>query len=616
MTLVVRDETDTTAMQGRGRKISVRRFRLGFAAAAALLACRAAPALADPAKAAVEGVDDKGLRQAIERYIGTTKRAPKSRFEARRRAGEAGDDATVVLRSEGYYDYVVTPEVGDGEPPKPIIRVDPGPRSVIASPQVTWSGEPPEAEGQAQALAAVKLIVGSPGRAADVVAAEGRIVGALQKDGYADADADPRQVVVDHADHTVQPSFKIAAKTRVRLDGVQLKTKGRTNPKWVAYLAPWKTGQVYAPDKVAELERRLLDTGVYDSVGVSLSPTPDAQGLRPVVVSLADRAPSNISLGGSYSTSEGPGANVRFSTYNRFGRADTITLAAQYADILKRVDLDLTLPHWLKAERTLRVGATVYKDDTTAYDEKDIGAHVDLERHFAKTSVLTFGVAVDYSDDAEKTVVNNQIVGLRRKLELITGLARLSLDRSDDPLNPTHGWKFDGRVEPTLGAGDGTLVYAKLTAQVSGYLPLEKSASTVLAARLKLGSILTGGSELDLPASRRFFAGGGGSIRGYPYQGVGPRFPDNTPIGGQSLVEASFEARQKILSKLGAVAFVDAGTVSAEKYPDFRTFSAGAGVGLRYDLGFAPLRVDIAFPLNRRTGDGPFQVYLSIGQSF
>ena len=52
------------------------------------------------------------------------------------------------------------------------------------------------------------------------------------------------------------------------------------------------------------------------------------------------------------------------------------------------------------------------------------------------------------------------------------------------------------------------------------------------------------------------------------------------------------------------------------KYPDFKTYSAGAGVGVRYNLGFAPIRADIGFPLNRRTGDAPFQIYLSIGQSF
>ena len=572
--------------------------------------------MADEAKATVAGVGDKSLRQAIEHYMGTTKRGARSRFEARRRAEEAGDDAAVVLRSEGYYDYVITPDLSDGDPPKPIVRIDPGPRSVIAAPSITWSGAPPEPEVQADAVAAIKLKPGAPGRAADVVAAEGRIVGAVQKAGYADAEPEPREVTVDHADRSVTPTFKIASRARVKLGGVKVETTGRTNPKWVAYLAPWKAGQIYAPDRVAELERRLLDTGVYNSVTVSLAPAADPQGLRPVIVSLADRAPAAVALGGSYSTSEGAGVNGRLSIYNRLRRADTITLSAQYARILKRVDAELTLPHWRSPQHTLRIGATAYKDDTNAFEEKDIGAHIDLEHRFAKTSFFTYGLAADYSNDAEERLVNGQGVGLRRKLALLTGLARLSLDRTDDPLNPTHGWKFDGRIEPTLGAGDSTLIYSKVQAQASTYLSFGKTASTVLAARLRLGSILSGDATPDLPASRRFFSGGGDSVRGYPYQGVGPRFPDNKPVGGESLAEASFEVRQHVMSKLGAVGFLDLGSVGAEKYPDFKSFSAGAGVGVRYDLGFAPLRADIGFPLNRRAGDAPFQVYISIGQSF
>jgi translocation and assembly module TamA len=595
------------------------RLRPGLVATAATFAIvevLAVPARADEAKASVEGVSDKALRQAIERYIGTSKRPPQSRFEARQRAGSAADDAVVVLRSEGYYDYSIVPDVSEGDRPRPLLRIQVGPRFTIADPQVSWGAAAPADAAQHSALAAMALKAGAPAAAADIVAAEGRIVAALQKAGYADAKAGQREVVVDHADHTVHPTFRIDAAKPVKLDGVQVKTTGRTNPAWVAHLAPWKTGQVYKPDSVAELERRLLDTGVYNSVTVSLAPPSDADGLRPVIVSLADRSKASISLGGSYSTREGPGVNGRYSIYNRFGRADTITLAAQYASILKRLDLDISFPHWRQPQHTLRLGATAYQDDTDAFRERDVGVHADIEHRFTKTSFFTYGVSADYSDDQEKTLVGNQIVGVRRRLAILTGLTRLSLDRSDDPLDPKRGWRFDGRVEPTYGAGDGSLVYAKVQAQLSAYLPFSSAGTTVLAGRLKLGTILSGVATPDIPASRRFYAGGGGSIRGYAYQGVGPRFPDGTPIGGQSLFEGSVELRQKLTRQLGLVGFVDAGTVGVQKYPDFRNSSIGAGLGVRYDLGFGPLRADVGVPLNRRQGDAPFQVYISIGQSF
>jgi translocation and assembly module TamA len=593
-------------------------LRLGLTASAAGLAITAVAgtAAADDPKAVIEGVTDKGLRQAIERYIGETKRPPQSRFEARRRAEEAAEDAVVVLRSEGYYAYQITSDLTEDEKPKPLVRIDPGPRFAIADPQVLWNLPVPDAKAVSNAVTSMGLKPGEPGRAAEVVAAEGRILAALQQNGYADAKAEPREVVVDHADHSVRPTFRIEARDLVRLDGLQVQTDGRTNPRWVGYLAPWKPGEAYAPDKVAELERRLLDTGVYNSVTVSLAPKPDDKGLRPVIVSLSDRPKASVSLGGSYSTREGPGVNGRYSMYNRLGRADTITIAAQYASILKRVDFDVSLPHWRKAQHTLRFGATAYQDDTDAFREKDVGVHADLEHRFGKTSFFTYGLSADYSDADEKTLVVDQIVAVNRKLGILTGLARLSLDRSDDPLDPKKGWRLDGRLEPTFGTGDDTLAYAKVQAQVTAYLPVSRTGSTVLAGRLKLGTIISAVGTPDIPASRRFFAGGGGSIRGYAYQGVGPRFPDGTPIGGQSLIEASAEVRQKLGQRLGLVAFVDAGTVSAQKYPDFRTASVGAGVGARYDLGFGPLRADIGVPLNRRKGDSPFQIYISIGQSF
>jgi translocation and assembly module TamA len=590
----------------------VARYRLVLASTALMLAGLAGPAFADQAKASIEGVEDGSLRAAIERVVGRSKTAPKSRLEARRRAQSAAEDVVVVLRSEGYYDYEVTPDVA-GDPPKAVVKVEPGPRYLLADPAIEWVGAPPDREVAAAARAAMNLVPGKPGRAADVVAAEGRIVAAMAKLGYADTVADPREVVVDHADRSVHPTFKIDAHAQVIMDGIQVKTRGRTNPAWVAHLTPWKPGQIYDPTQVAELERRLLDTGVYDSVTVALAPQSDAKGQRPVVVSLADRAKATVTLGASYSTYEGIGVDGSYTLYNRLHRADTLSLSAGWSDILKRVDLQLSLPHWREPQQTLKLTATAFNDDTDAYREEDVGLRADLQKRLGKTSFRTFGVSIDGNNNDEKELIAGQVVGVNRKFVSLAVLGGLTLDRSDDPLNPTHGWKVDVRAQPTVAFGDDTLTYVRAQAQGSAYW--SPTRSMVIAGRLRLGSIL-GGSIPMVPASQRFFAGGGGSVRGYAYQAVGPRFPDNTPIGGLSLTEASFEVRQNITRKWGVVAFVDTGTVGQNAYPNFKDVSTGAGLGIRYNPGFAPIRADVAFPLNRRTGDSAFQLYLSIGQSF
>lgn len=592
--------------------------RLVVAVAASAALCASGAAQAASPRATVEGDVDPALRETMARAIGETDKPIANRFEARRRAREAGENAIAVLRSEGYYAYDVEPDVGEGEQPTAIVRVTPGPRFTLADPHIDWIAPAPVPQVQAAGEAVMGLATGAPGRAVDVISAEGRIVAAVQKRGYADAASEPREVIVDHADRTVRPTYKIAAGELVRLDGLQLLTEGRTNRRWLSYLAPWKSGDVYDPDDVGELERRLLDTGVYDSVTVSLAPKDKAtpEGLRPVVVSLSDRKKRTVELGGSYSTSEGVGADARYTRYNVLGRADTLALLARASDIDSRLGVDLTLPHWRRPQQALKGGAAAYHTTTDAYDETGVGVRADITRRYGKTSYITVGGSLDYSQTEERQdQANETLTKLGRDLVTVAGLVAGSLDRSDDPLDPKRGWRLEVRAEPTYLLGDDTLPYLKVQTQGSAYLPFGPAARTVLAGRMKVGAII-GGTVPEVPASRRFYAGGGGSVRGYSYQAIGPRLSDNTPEGGASLLEASVELRQKIGQKWGVVAFVDAGAVGENEYPTGDDFSAGVGVGVRYDLGFGPIRADIAIPLDQREGDPSFQIYLSIGQAF
>lgn len=597
----------------------------------------AGAAHADEAKATVDGDMDKALRQEIQRAIGTVRTHPDSSFDARQRASDAMGDAIAVLRSEGYYGYDVEPDVADGDPPQPMLHIETGPRFLVKSPQVDWVGLPPRADALHAALEAMKLPAGAPGRAAEVVAAEGRIVATIQKQGYADAAAQPRVVIVDHADNSLQPTYKIAAGDLVRLDGVTVITDGRTNPAWVRSLAPWKHGDVYSPKAVAELERRLTDVAVYDQITVSLAPKDKAvDGYRPVIVSLADRPAHTLELGAGFSTTggttvntnnleggadfsttEGSGVDGKLIWYNRLHRADTLTLSARIYNIQQKLDLELDLPHWRRPRQTLKIGGGLFGDRTDAFSDYGGGVRAEVERRYSQWSYISVGAAADYVTTTEKTAVNSQALPVGEKLRLFIPslLGAFAIDKSNDLLNPTHGWRLDIRGEPTVVTGDRQLTYLKMQGEASAYLPLGADAGTVLAGRIHVGSIV-GGRMPDVPTDRRFFAGGGGSVRGYGYQDVGPRLTDNTPEGGLSLVETSFEVRQKVTGRWGVVGFVDAGSVGSTPAPDFQHMRAGVGVGVRYDLGFGPIRLDVATPLARRQGDAPFQLYISIGQAF
>ncbi len=586
----------------------------------------ASPALAaEDGAPTIKGELEPGLRGLIQRALIGVGGVSPSRFEARRRARQGAASASAVLRSEGYYAEAVEADVAEeGASSVPVLTVNPGPQFLIADPRVVWVTPDPDLQAAQAALGDMKLNAGQPGRAADVLAAEGRLVAAVQQQGYADAVAQPREVIVDHADHTLRPTFNIASGPKVLLGPVQLTTKGRIRPAWVAGLAPWRVGEVYLPDRVAELERRLRETGVFDQVSVALRPAD--QGLidnaRPILVTLADRPPRTVELGAGYSTSEGAGLDGRLIRYNRLGRADTITLTARLAQIEQKLDGELSLPQWRGPQQTLKIGADVHNENTKAYNETGVGSRFDITKRYGRaiyqTSYRTLGASLDVARVRDATSDGGETYGVARDLVTLATLAALALDRSDDPLNPRRGWRVEARTEPTVIFGETRTQFLKTQVQGSAYLPLGPQANTVLAGRLKVGAIV-GGTIPGVPASRRFFAGGGGSVRGYAYQAIGPRLDDNTPLGGLSLAEASFEIRQRVTQRWSGVAFVDVGGVGGSgrvDLPNGKDFSAGVGFGVRYDLGFGPFRADIAFPLDKRDGDPGFQLYLSIGQSF
>jgi translocation and assembly module TamA len=140
----------------------------------------------------------------------------------------------------------------------------------------------------------------------------------------------------------------------------------------------------------------------------------------------------------------------------------------------------------------------------------------------------------------------------------------------------------------------------------------------VAAGRLRLGTIM-GADRDDIAPSRRFYAGGGGSVRGYGYQRLGPRDADGDPIGGRSLAEFALEARIRLKAfggDFGIVPFFDGGTLSTKSMPDLGHWQFGAGIGVRYYSSFGPIRVDVGTPLNPQSDDSRVAVVVSLGQAF
>lgn len=556
------------------------------------------------------------LLEKLKQAAGTVETPAQSAYEARRRAETAAQYVTEVLRSEGYYGAEVIVGVSDAEPAQATLQVNIGPRFLISNPQVIFEGTPPDNETQTKAVAALSLLPQSPARAEDIIAAQSRALGVVLANGYADASSLEKRIIVDHADNSMHPIFKINSGILVHLGKAELQGQTRTNPAWLQNIVPWQDKADFDPTSIAELERRLLDTGVYDSVAISLGETNQETATRPVLINLTDRARTSIEAQFSYATNEGPSIEGQIGRYNSFGRADTLFGRLVIGEIEKRIETEVRLPHFLLPNQTFATALGAFQDNTKAYRETGIDFRSELTKRWNLNSFWTYGVRANVSRTREPSFLS-PTNGINRDFAAFGIIGSFLIDSSDSPLNPTRGFKADAHILPTLITGDANLSFVEIAGQASYYKSFTADNRTVFAARARIGSII-GGSIPEIPSGRRLYAGGGGSVRGYEFQGIGPRYadPDSTPVGGLSLLETSFELRQQLTGKFGAVAFVDTGTLGLSANPNFDEFKVGAGIGIRYDLGFAPLRLDVGFPLNRPKGDAAFQIYIGVGQSF
>ncbi|MCG8442815.1 MAG: BamA/TamA family outer membrane protein [Caulobacterales bacterium] len=570
----------------------------------------AAPAMADEPAAQLVGVPDGPAFDAVRAAVGRAQGAAETAAQARRRARRAKTRIDAALRAEGFYGARSVAEYLGGEPPRGVVRVDAGPRFLIGEVRLELAGE---AGGDAAVLAAARealgLASGDPARAADILAAEARTVEALADAGFPDVAPAAREAVADHARAVMDLVFRFEPGRPAVFGPVENAGPARLRGRYLGGAAPFETGEPYARAKLERFEDLLRDTGAFAGVDVRLAPGTPGTGPeeRTVIVEARTGKRRTIAVGGSYSTTEGPGVEVEWTRRNIFSGAETLTASAKASQLERVVDLEVAAPHFRRPQRTLRLGAAVAGEETDAFDRIAFDARVGLEQPFGRRTALSAGLASSISEVIEAGGTQEDFIS-------VSAPTAITWEGVDAPLDPQSGVRAAATAAPTLAMSSAREEYAGLTATVSGYRPV-LSEVLVAAARVKIGAVV--GAELGaVPADDRLYAGGGGSVRGYEFQGVGPRDADNAPSGGRSLAETSAELRWRVRPTIGVTAFVDGGTAGEGLDPPLDEMRWGAGVGLRYYATFGPLRADIAAPLDRRTGDPAIQFYLGVGQTF
>jgi translocation and assembly module TamA len=606
------DEALTTA----ARALAVRLLRLAMralpivpAALVAALGLTAAPITASAdSPVVIEGGDDE-MREAIADLLPDRER-PESLFDAERIAEEAAARALAWLRSEGYYAATVTPEASD-DPPSARLVIDLGPRFLFNPPEIEYTGAPPRAEAAANVTRAIALVdEGAPARAASVLEAEANAVSALQSAGYADAVAGERRVVVDHASARVEAIYTLQAGDLARLGGVRAEPNTVLRPGYVADLQNWQTGDTYSPRALAQLRRDLTSTGAVSLASTRLAP-PGPDGLRDVIIDVEPARRHAYEVGLSYSTTEGPGLVAEWTRRNLTGRADALSVEARLAELQQGVSVELLRPHAAGLGHAITFGAAAEREALDAYTRQGVALYASVDASTRLRLGRSYGLrlSADEYDDLAGTITDAIV---------LSGFASIRNDSTEFSLDPHDGSIVEFRVEPSVSSGDETLAFVRAIGDARVYESFGDQDRLTLAARGRVGWLepITGSAD-DVPPDRRFYAGGGGSVRGYEYNSIYPADRDLLGLtpGGQGVVEASVEARWRFDERWGAAAFVDGGT-AFDDWSEAADLSFGVGVGVRYNLGFAPLRVDLAIPLDEDESGDDYALYISIGQAF
>ncbi|WP_218119496.1 autotransporter assembly complex protein TamA [Roseospirillum parvum] len=582
----------------------------------------AAPAAADAdyeTRISLSGESEvEGLESALvgSSTLKAMQDKPPATLAGLRRRAE-GDLETLdkVLRAQGYYAAElaldITPEGEDKH--QVSIAVTPGPRYFLAGADVVYETPDGGALGVPQGLPAnaaeVGLVSGRPALAQTVLDAEAALVEMARNAGYPHAEAGQRTVRVDHARREMMVRLVLHPAGQAGFGQLRVRGLERTAPDFLRILAPWREGMTYDQRRVDTWRRRLRESGLFDSVQVAVGqPGPD--GRVAITGAVKEAKQRTIGTGASYSSSQGPGVKAYWEDRNLFGWGETFRITGTAALARQGIDLNLRKPWLLAQDQDLLAGLTLERVDYEAYRETRLGSSLGVERRFNDTWSGALGVSLDITDTTGKDGIS--------EMTYLAGLpARLKRDTTDSLLDPTEGSRLEIEATPYAGFLDGPTAFVVGSVSGSIYQRLDENGRFVAAARSRLGSIV-GASTRGVPHSKRLYAGGGGSVRGYGHQLIGPLDRENDPTGGRGLAEVGLEMRIKITESIGIVPFLEGGALSDEATPPFdETWYWGAGLGARYYTPIGPLRLDVAMPLDRRKDiDDAYQIYISLGQAF
>jgi translocation and assembly module TamA len=570
----------------------------------------------------LKGLDETGLEGSFRR-LSALVRGQNRPATAAQIASRTNADKLLMQRllfSEGWYSGETDATVSIIENGEADVRMNTAPGDRYHWSEITLDLLP---DDRPDLAAGFGLKVGDPIRAIAVEEAEGALLRRLTEQGYPFAEIGARDVVLDQVEPTgtylltghLGPAGVFGA---IRMSGFQ-----PFDEDHAAVIARFEPGQPYDARMVDDLRRALIATQQFGGVTVTPVDTglrePDGRAVTEIRV-VGNRGPQRLLTGQiGYATEEGFRAEGSWRHRNFITPEGTFTARAVLGTEEQRIAADLLMGNWRQRDRTLEFGFDLANLTPPAYTAQTLALSTQIGRQstpiWQKRWTWSLGFGLGASREQSRAIQPRDVDGDLpvRNFLFVTLPGSVGYDRSNDLLDPTKGFRLKLDVNPEVSReGSRVETYARMFLEGTAYQRI--GDDFVLAGRTRVGSIV-GADLVNIAPTRRLYAGGGGSVRGYEYQGVGIMGSNDRPIGGRGLFEGSVEGRYRF-GDFGVVAFVDAGSVSANSTPTLDGMRFGVGVGGRYFTSFGPIRFDIARGLNRSANDPKIAVYISIGQAF
>jgi translocation and assembly module TamA len=430
--------------------------------------------------------------------------------------------------------------------------------------------------------------------------------------GYAKAGVGEQSIVADHARNALAARIRIAPGPRVTFGNLVLIGESAVRDERLREITALPTGEIYSPDDIEDAAERLRRTGAFRSVVLREAETLGPNNSMNVSLNVVDEKPRRFGFGAEIESTEGLGLSAFWLHRNLLGGAERLRVEGEISGIGGETGgpdyearTTFRRPATFTPDTDLTLLAEVEQLDEPLFFSRQVNLEAGLNHVFSDTLTASAAIAYRFADVRD---------GLgERQFQHLTFPLDVTWDRRNDLLNPTGGTYLEAEVMPYVGL-DGSASGGRLAADMRAYTGFGGDDRFVLAGRLQLGSIV-GSTIAETPPDLLFLSGGGGTVRGQPYQSLAVT-TGGARTGGRSFLGLSGELRAGVTEKIQAVAFYDAGYIGPDSWiGDGDNFHAGAGLGIRYQTGIGPIRLDVATPVAGNTGDG-VQLYVGIGQAF